>query len=398
MVGRPYIATHVDPLEVAPLLARVLPKAGLSVAETAVRDHPELLRGAGPHPAAEVLVAQALGGSDPTAGAVLFALQHELRPVMEELAAATPEELAEELSVCELMERRQPAHIVLALLLDGRPQVNSLGTALLDEYSRLRETVEEKVSTSDDWLELAPLGETVLASATDDRAPSQPPGGEGDVMALLSRELEAMKEENRALLTRIAQLEEKIAGLLAVAPASGPPVEEAVGEEPVEAPTAPEPVVRENSEDALEDALTRVVQALETPSPPPAMEAPAQTAELPPLPAAEPERAERLLSGEHILLLGGDPLRKREYEAMLRGIGARPMVVPEVDAWDDLQIRTLVSEADYVVALGNTILDVNVARILRAADERGVRCFRYHSTAVAGARHFLLSLAAEGLI
>ncbi len=399
MVGRPYIATHVDPYQVAPLLARVLPEPSLhELAEAAVRDQPSLMRGMGPHPVAEVLVAQALGGSDTTAGAVLFALQHELRGVMEDLAATAPSQLAEELNVCELMERRQPAHILLALLLDPRSQVNSLGTVLLDEYCKLRENVEEAAPAGEaaepapDWVGSVPAGETVLPAEAS----------AGPAVSRLQAELEQMMEENRALLERVAQLEQRINAMMAHPEPASMEAEEIreapeVEKEPAAA-TAPAP-----AETTLEEAMNAIFNAAQdvTVPAPRAREETLAVPDLPHIPPVEepaPPRTDKILSGEHILLLGGDPRRRKEYEAMLAALGARPMVVPEVAAWDDLQIKNLVSEADYIVALGNTILDVNVARILKVAEDRGVRHFRYHSTAVEGARHFLQSLAHEGLI
>lgn len=384
MIGRPYISTHVDPTQLAPLLARVLPEATLrELAETALRDEPTLLGGVGPHPTAEALVAQALGGSDTTAGAVLFALHHHLKNVMEEVSSAPPEQLTDELSVCELLERRQPAHLLLALLLDNRPQLNSLGTALLDEYCRIRDSTRESGQEEGDTWSAPPPPEPAQAGLAH--------ASEGTPDALLRSELEAVLEENQALAERVRRLEERLAVLLEEAP--GPPDDE---------PESPPAAAGDTMvvETATEAAETIFAEPAETPTrsepaarpSPPAF--PASTVEL----EGAASSSARLLRGEHILLLGGDPLRRADYASMLAELGARPMVVPQVGDWDELQIKQLVGEADFIVALGNTILDANVARLLRVAEERGVRRFRYHSTAVAGVRHYLQSLVQEGLV
>jgi len=175
---------------VAPLLSQVLPESTLR--ELAQAPCATSLVDARRRPASHLRRAgrPGAGGSDPTAGAVLFALEHELRGIMEDLAARQPAQLTEELSICEILERRCPAHIVLALLLDAGPG-QLAGYRSPGRIQPLRETVQSPLEPPQPEPPRATderpcPGETVL--------PPQPPAAAVDagVQEFLRDELERM--------------------------------------------------------------------------------------------------------------------------------------------------------------------------------------------------------------
>jgi Uncharacterized protein conserved in bacteria (DUF2325) len=125
----------------------------------------------------------------------------------------------------------------------------------------------------------------------------------------------------------------------------------------------------------------------------------AEEAELEALSAAvSAPQGMRFLSGEHILILGGDGAQRHKYEKMVMSLGAKPHYHSRIKTQNEFKMKQIVSQADCIIVLGNTIMDPNVKRLLLVADAMGTKHFRYHSTSVQGVRNFLESLAGEGVI
>jgi len=390
MNPRELFARHTTAEALAPLLGRVLPEDMLADLASVPEDE-----SLAPLPA-ELRAAHALRDPQDTP-AVLYALEHILKPELEEVRGCPLERLQSEYTLYELLERRRPARTILALQLDGRDAVQDLGLRLLAEIDGMRRRLSERQPQSTP----APV-----------------------VQAAMAAELHDLAEENAQLLERLDTLEANVVAApeVVVAPKPQPQAEpepEVVPEPESEAPAPDWRSFLEREEPAESDSIDAMLAAVEDElpeeesspedalavahqAPESEVEAVVETAdeaeveapapEPPPPPKAHPA----VLRGRTVVLLGGNARRGADYERMLRELGAHPRHAPEPDLLEENAPLALLDDAHLVVALGDTLFDATAERILERAAGNSIPNFRYHSTAVEGVRHFLLSLAEKG--
>ena len=330
--------------------------------------------------------------------AVLYAIEHALKPELEEIRNYPLSGLEADYNLYELLERRRPARTILALQLDGRDPVQDLGVRLLSELAAMRQRMDARLRPAAPRLAGGAIA-SELRSITEDSAEVMHRLAEIETVMLdtlphedtepeLPEPLseEAIPDWRRFLLRKDSEEDEAVAEMLEAVEDElpEPEAEDAAETEQGEMP-APEIEAEETEE--VHDVADIPSEGTEVEEPPVPVESP-----------APPKTQTVVLRGRTVLLLGGSARCAADYERMLRELGARPRHAPEPDLLEESAPRQLLDEADLVVALGDTLLDATAERILERASAAEIPHFRYHSTAVEGVRHFLLSLAEKGLL